>query len=78
MAGLVEVPCVKRNVIGSVNAVSSADMACAGMRSFIPPDEVIDAMGEIGEMLPYGLKETSEAGLAATPTACNLCQKHFS
>ena len=78
VAGLVEVPCVKRNVIGAVNAVSSADMSCAGMRSFIPPDEVIDAMGEIGEMLPYGLKETSEAGLAATPTACNLCQKHFS
>lgn len=78
VAGLVEVPCVKRNVIGSVNAVSSADMSCAGMRSFIPPDEVIDAMGEIGEMLPYGLKETSEAGLASTPTARSFFEKQFS
>ncbi len=76
VAGLVEVPCVKRNVIGAVNAVTSADMALAGMRSFIPPDEVIDAMGEIGDMLPVGLKETSEAGLANTPTACNVCKKH--
>lgn len=77
VAGLVEVPCVKRNVIGAVNAVTSADMALAGLRSFIPPDEVIDAMREIGDMLPTSLKETSEAGLAKTPTACNLCQRHF-
>lgn len=78
VAGLVEVPCVKRNVIGAVNAVTSADMSLAGLRSFIPPDEVIDAMREIGDMLPTSLKETSEAGLAKTPTACSLCQKHFS
>lgn len=78
VAGLVEVPCVKRNVIGAVNAVTSADMALAGLRSFIPPDEVIDAMGEIGELLPSSLKETSEAGLAVTPTACSLCKKHLS
>lgn len=76
VAGLVEVPCVKRNVIGAVNAVTSADMALAGLRSFIPPDEVIDAMREIGDMLPSSLKETSEAGLATTPTACKLCEKH--
>ena len=74
VAGLVEVPCVKRNVIGAVNAVSSTDMALAGMKSFIPPDEVIDAMGEIGDLLPTGLKETSEAGLANTPTAYSLCK----
>lgn len=76
VAGLVEVPCVKRNVIGAVNAVTSADMALAGLRSFIPPDEVIDAMREIGDMLPSSLKETSEAGLATTPTACALCENH--
>lgn len=78
VAGLVEVPCVKRNVIGAVNAVTSADMALAGLRSFIPPDEVIDAMREIGELLPSSLKETSKAGLAVTPTACALCNKHLS
>ena len=78
VAGLVEVPCVKRNVIGAVNAVTSADMALAGLRSFIPPDEVIDAMREIGDMMPSSLKETSEAGLATTPTACKLCNKHCS
>lgn len=76
VAGLVEVPCVKRNVIGAVNAVTSADMALAGLRSFIPPDEVIDAMREIGDMMPTALRETSEAGLAKTPTACSLCKHH--
>lgn len=68
VAGLVEVPCVKRNVIGAVNAITSADMALANIKSAIPPDEVIDAMGEIGRLLPSSLRETSEAGLAATPT----------
>lgn len=75
VAGLVEVPCVKRNVIGAVNAVTSADMALAGLRSFIPPDEVIDAMREIGDMMPTALRETSEAGLAKTPTACSMCKE---
>lgn len=76
VAGLVEVPCVKRNVVGAVNAVSCADMSLAGLRSFIPPDEVIDAMREVGELMPSCLRETSEGGLAATPTACSLCHKH--
>lgn len=68
VAGLVEVPCVKRNVVGAVNAISCADMAVAGVRSKIPPDEVIDAMREIGETMPRSLRETGEGGLAATPT----------
>lgn len=68
VGGLVEVPCVKRNVVGAVNAIASADMAVAGIRSQIPPDEVIDAMREVGESLPKTLRETGEGGLAATPT----------
>lgn len=68
VAGLVEVPCVKRNVIGAVNALTSADLANAGIRSKIPPDEVFDAMRNIGRMLPEELKETGKGGLAATPT----------
>ena len=68
VAGLVEVPCVKRNVIGAVDAVSAADMALAGVESRIPVDEVIDAMGEVGRRLPVELRETALGGLAATPT----------
>jgi L-serine ammonia-lyase (EC 4.3.1.17) len=68
VGGLVEVPCVKRNAIGAVNAIACADMAVAGIRSQIPPDEVIDAMREVGEALPKTLRETGEGGLAATPT----------
>lgn len=69
VAGLVEVPCVKRNVVGVVNAISTADMVMAGIESVIPADEVIDAMAEIGEKLDYTLKETALGGIAATPTA---------
>lgn len=68
VAGLVEVPCVKRNVIGAVNALTSADLANSGIRSRIPPDEVFDAMRNVGRMLPEDLKETGKGGLAATPT----------
>ena len=67
LAGLVEVPCVKRNVIGAVNAVSCSDMAMAGITSFIPVDQVIDAMDEIGRNMPCQYKETSQGGLAVTP-----------
>lgn len=69
VAGLVEVPCIKRNVSGAVNAVVSSQMALAGIRSVIPPDEVIDSMRRIGKLLPGCLRETSQDGLAATPTA---------
>ncbi len=68
VAGLVEVPCIKRNVVGAVNAIACADMAVAGVRSKIPPDEVIDAMRDIGEAMPRSLRETGEGGLAATQT----------
>ena len=69
VAGLVEVPCVKRNVIGAVNALSSADMALAGITSRIPPDQVIDAMKEVGEAMNVSLRETGEGGVANTPRA---------
>lgn len=67
VAGLVEVPCVKRNVIGAVNAMTAADQAMAGIRSFIPADQVIDAMREVGEKMDASLRETGLGGLAATP-----------
>ena len=72
MAGLVEVPCVKRNVVGAVNAISAADMALAGIESRIPVDEVIDAMGEVGRRMPVEFRETALGGLAATPTGERL------
>ena len=68
VAGLVEVPCVKRNVIGAVNAVSAADMAMAGIQSRIDVDEVIEAMGQVGRRMPVEFRETALGGLAATPT----------
>ena len=68
VAGLVEVPCVKRNVVGAVNAVSCADMAMAGIESRIPVDEVIDCMGDVGRRIPMELRETALGGLAVTPT----------
>lgn len=72
IGGLVEVPCVKRNVIGAVNAVTAADMVLAGVASVIPADEVIDVMGEIGNEMPKKYKETAEGGLAASPTAMEI------
>ena len=74
ISGLVEVPCVKRNVIGAVNAVTSADLAIAGVRSAVPADEVIDAMRDIGIQMPCSLRETGEGGLAATPTGLKITQ----
>jgi L-serine dehydratase len=67
IAGLVEVPCVKRNVVGAVNAVSCADMALAGIVSRVPVDEVIDCMGDVGQRMPVEFRETALGGLAATP-----------
>jgi L-serine dehydratase len=67
VAGLVEVPCVNRNVIGAVGAVAAAEMALLGIVHPIPADEVIDAMGRVGATLPPALRETGEGGLAATP-----------
>ena len=66
VSGLVEVPCVKRNVIGAVNAMSADDMALAGIQSMIPADQVIDAMKEVGDLMDVSLRETGRGGLAAT------------
>ena len=68
VAGLVEIPCIKRNVIGAMNAVSCADMALAGVVGHIPADEVIDAMAEVGAAMSNDLRETGIGGLAGTPT----------
>lgn len=72
VAGLVEVPCVKRNAMGASNALTAADMALAGITSRIPCDEVIGAMYAIGQSMPSALRETAEGGLAATPTGRRL------
>ncbi|WEG11620.1 L-serine ammonia-lyase, iron-sulfur-dependent, subunit alpha [Pullulanibacillus sp. KACC 23026] len=69
VAGLVEVPCVKRNAMGAAKAIVAADMALAGIRSAIPCDEVIEAMYKIGLAMPRAFRETAEGGLADTPTA---------
>lgn len=69
VAGLVEVPCIKRNVAGAVNAIVASQMAIAGISSAIPADEVFESMERIGNLLPSCLKETSKEGLAVTPTA---------
>ena len=72
VAGLVEVPCVKRNVIGAVNALAAADMTAAGIGSKIPPDEVIDAMRSIGRSMNEDIRETGKGGLAGTPTGVRI------
>ncbi|URT72875.1 L-serine ammonia-lyase, iron-sulfur-dependent, subunit alpha [Cytobacillus firmus] len=77
VAGLVEVPCVKRNAMGASNAMTAADMALAGITSRIPCDEVINAMFLIGQSMPSALRETAEGGLAATPTGRRLQVKIF-
>jgi len=75
VAGLVEVPCVKRNASGAVNALVAAEMALCGIESIIPADEVITAMKETGDLMSYALKETSQAGLAKTPTAKRITEE---
>lgn len=77
VAGLVEVPCVKRNAMGAANALLGADMALAGIESRIPCDEVIEAMYRVGQMMPTALKETAQGGLAATPTGRRLAKEIF-
>ena len=77
VAGLVEIPCIKRNVAGIMIAFSSADMALAGITSRIPADEVVDAMKEVGDSLPCALKETAQGGLANTPTARRMRESVF-
>ena len=77
VAGLVEVPCIKRNAGGVTNALTAADMALAGIVSVIPVDEVVGAMREVGESLPCALRETAQGGLAATPTGQRIRERLF-
>ena len=77
VAGLVEVPCIKRNAMGVANAFTASELVCAGIKSVIPADEVILAMKQVGHLMSASLKETSEGGLAATPTGCRLCKEIF-
>ena len=72
VAGLVEIPCIKRNASGVVNALLSADLALAGVQSYIPFDDVVDAMYAVGKSMSPKLRETSLGGLAATPTGEKL------
>jgi len=75
VAGLVEIPCVKRNGFGATHALTAATMALAGVESLIPPDEVVEAMYQTGKLLPSSLRETSKAGLAMTPSGCKIKEK---
>ncbi|MRW12248.1 L-serine ammonia-lyase, iron-sulfur-dependent, subunit alpha [Staphylococcus aureus] len=77
VAGLVEIPCVMRNAIGSGNALISADLALAGIESRVPVDEVIEAMDKVGRNLPASLRETGLGGLAGTPTGEAIKRKIF-
>ena len=77
VAGLVEIPCIKRNVSGVAIAFSSAEMALAGIESKIPADECIGAMREVGCSIPTALRETAKGGLAATPTGERLREQVF-
>ncbi|MDD5016370.1 MAG: L-serine ammonia-lyase, iron-sulfur-dependent, subunit alpha, partial [Atribacterota bacterium] len=72
VAGLVEVPCIKRNGTLVALAVISADMAMSGIQSAIPPDEVVDAMYKVGKALPPSLRETGRGGVAATQTGMSI------
>jgi len=74
VAGLVEVPCIKRNVSGAVNAIIASQMAIAGIKSAIPVDEVYESMERIGSLLPSCLRETSQEGLAVTQTAIKITE----
>lgn len=77
VAGLVEIPCIKRNVSSLMIAFSSADMTLAGIPAHIPADECMDAMREVGDALPNTLKETAKGGLASTPTGQKLKDQVF-
>ncbi len=77
IAGLVESPCAKRNASGAANAMLSADLALAGIKSVVPFDEVVDAMYEVGRALPFELRETALGGIAATKTGKEIMKRVF-
>ncbi len=74
IGGLVEVPCIYRNASAAMQAITAAEMTLAGLDFPVPPDEVIDVMGEIGRRMPAAYRETAQGGLAATPAARKLVQ----
>ncbi len=78
VAGLVEIPCIKRNASGTTLAFMAAEMALSGVIFEIPVDQVIDAMKEVGDSLPCSLRETAMGGLAATPEGRRLARQVFS
>ncbi len=75
IAGLVEMPCIKRNAMGATNALTAAELALAGVKSRIPTDEVVEAMDRIGRMMPMALRETALGGLADTPTGRKIAEE---
>ena len=75
VAGFVEVPCMSKNIMSSVHAIVSAELACAGFKSVIPADEVVLAMKEVGEGMDERFRETSQGGLANTPTGRAIAEK---
>lgn len=77
VAGLVQVPCAQRNASQAVNGLLSADLALAGMKSVIPPDQVVDAMYRVGKMLPLPLKETAMGGIANTSEGKRITKEIF-
>lgn len=77
IAGLVEAPCQKRNAMGVSNALVSAEMSLCGIKHLVPFDETVEAMYRVGRSMPSELRETAMGGVAATPTACELCKGIF-
>ncbi|MDD6034374.1 MAG: L-serine ammonia-lyase, iron-sulfur-dependent, subunit alpha [Oscillospiraceae bacterium] len=77
VAGLVEIPCIKRNVGGVMNALSAADLALAGVQSYIPFDDAVDAMNRVGNAMPAALRETALGGLATTETGKRMMEQVF-
>lgn len=75
VAGLVEIPCVKRNAFLAIHALTAAELAMAGIESKIPPDEVVDAMAQTGQLMSPLLKESSQAGLAKTKSGLKIEKK---
>ena len=77
IAGFVEAPCMSKNVMSSVHAIVSAEMACAGFKSVIPADEVVLAMKEVGDAMDERFRETAQGGLANTPTGRAIAERIF-
>ncbi len=77
VAGLVEIPCAKRNIAGTVSALTTADMVMAGVTSHIPFDDSVEAMYKVGKQLPSCLRETALGGVAVTESGLKLKEKVF-